>query len=404
MKTNKESIKKRLMEHIDEEKLIRMTSDMIQIPSYPGVRNQETGVARYIKEVFDQRGIPCEIKEVADGRCNVIARLEGKKPGKTILFNGHMDTVKADGMEDAFTAKLVDGKLYGRGASDMKGPLASMMGAMIALKEADALEEGTVIFAGVVDEEHKSLGTIDLLESGITADGAIVGEPTELTVCTAHRGLEWFQFHFIGKAVHGGSQKEGVNAISKAVDFINAMEERLIPAVFAKKHPLLREATVNYGVIHGGTQLSTVAGECDLYVDRRYLPEESYEAVLREFQDLLDELAQADPTFRCEMRVMEESVMKEGYVHEPMETPLNDPLVGSVKDAVRYAIEEEPVMSFFPAWTDGGLLKSYGKIPTVVLGPGLIECCHALHEYIPADHLPKAALIYALTAVDFCQK
>lgn len=395
-------IKDKLVPYIHEDRLIDMTADMIRIPSYPGVQGQETGVARYIKKIFDKKGIPCQVKEVADGRCNVIAVLDSGKMGKSILFNGHMDTVKADGMEDAFKPKLTCGKLYGRGASDMKGPVAAMIGAMIAIKEAGVLEKGKIIFTGVIDEEHKSLGTIDVLESGITADGAIVGEPTELTVCTAHRGLEWFQFHFIGKAVHGGSQQEGVNAIAKAVSFINAMEEGLIPKVFAKKHPLLKEATINYGVIHGGTQLSTVAGECDLYVDRRYLPEESYGEMVAEFQDLLDELAVRDPKFRCEMRVMEESVMKEGYVHAPMETEADHPLVQTIKEAVHTATEEKPVMSFFPAWTDGGLLKEYGNIPTVVFGPGLIECCHALHEYIPVSHLPKAALIYALTAIEFC--
>ena len=383
---------------------MKLTADMIKIESYAGVKNQETGVALYLKEVLEQYDIPCCIKEVADGRCNLIAEIDSGKPGKTLMLNGHMDTVKADGMEGAFEPRIIDGKLYGRGASDMKGPVASMAGAMIALKQTGALEAGKVILAAVIDEEHKSLGTIDLLESGVTADGAIVGEPTQLQVCTAHRGLEWFQFHFIGKAVHGGAQREGINAIQKAVSFINALESDLIPEVYSRKHPLLQEATLNYGVIHGGTQLSTVAGECDLYVDRRYLPYETYDEVTAQFRNLLDKLAAEDPKFRCEMKVMDESVMKEGYVHEPMYTELDDPLVLQIRESVTEVLETEPVMSFFPAWTDGGLLRSYGNIPTVVLGPGLIECCHALNEYIPVEHLKKAAMIYALTAVDFCKE
>jgi len=397
-------IKEKLISCIDEDFLVKLTADMIKIESYAGVKNQETGVALYIKEVLEQYDIPCLVKEVADGRCNLIAEIDSGKPGKTLMLNGHMDTVKADGMKGAFEPRIIDGKLYGRGASDMKGPVASMIGTMIALKETGALEAGRVIFAAVIDEEHKSLGTIDLLESGITADGAIVGEPTELKVCTAHRGLEWFQFHFIGKAVHGGAQREGINAIQKAVSFINALESDLIPEVYSRKHPLLQEATLNYGVIHGGTQLSTVAGECDLYVDRRYLPYETYDEVVQQFRELLDKLAAEDPKFRCEMKVMDESVMKEGYVHEPMETDLNDPLILEIRKSVSSVLEAEPEMSFFPAWTDGGLLKSYGNIPTVVLGPGLIECCHALNEYIPVDHLKKASLIYALTAIDFCSE
>lgn len=396
------NLKEKLMEHISEEYLVKMTSDMVRIESYYGIPNQETGVAKYIKAIFDTNGIPCELKEVADGRCNVIATLDSGKPGKTLLFNGHMDTVEPNDMEDAFEPKIINGNLYGRGTSDMKGPLASMVGAMLAIKETGVLEKGAVIFTGVLDEEHNSIGTIDILESGITADGAIVGEPTELQIHTGHRGLEWLKFHFIGKSVHGGAQREGINAISKAVALINAMEEKLIPEVFSRTHPLLKEATVNIGVIHGGTQLSTVAGECDLMVDRRILPYEDYDTVIGEFQALLDELAAKDPQFRCEMTVCEEAAMKEGYVHLPMEIALDHPLVTMLQDAVKETTAQEPVMSFFPAWTDGGLLCGFGKIPTVVLGPGKVACCHSKDEHIPVDHLPKAALIYALTAVDFC--
>ena len=393
---------KRIKPFIDEDSLVKYTCEMIRIQSHEGIPEQETGVAKYIKGVLESFDIECELKEVEDGRCNLIAWIDSGNPGKTILLSGHMDTVKADGMENAFTPKILDGKIYGRGACDMKGPLASIIGAMIAIKKSGLLTSGKVIFAAVVDEEHKSLGTVDLLENGLTADGAIIGEATGMKICTAHRGLEWFKFHFKGKAVHGGAQKEGINAISKAVAFINEMEQSLIPEVFSKKHPLLQEATINYGVIHGGTQLSTVAGECDLYVDRRYLPYETYEGVLEEFRSLINRLEQKDPEFRCEMSILEESVMKEGYVHEPMETDFNDPFVAAVKESVEIVLDEESEMTFFPAWTDGGLLNNYGNIPTVIFGPGLVECCHALNEYIPIAHLPQAALIYTVAAISFC--
>ncbi len=396
-------MEKTLRSHIREDRLVDMTSEMIKIQSYAGIPLQETPVARYIKSVFDAHDIPCFLKEVADGRCNVIATLDSGCPGKTILLNGHMDTVEPNDMVDAFVPKIVDGLLYGRGTSDMKGPLAAMIEAMLVLKETGALKKGKVIFTGVLDEEHNSIGTIDLLESGITADAAIVGEPTSLEIQTAHRGLEWYKFHFVGKTVHGGAQQEGINAIAKAVDFINAMEADLIPKVMAKTHPLLKEATVNYGVIHGGTQLSTVAGECDLYVDRRFLPDETYEGVADEFRNLLDQLAKKDPKFKCEMSVTEESKMKDGYVHLPMEIPLDHKLVQFCKDAATVALEKEPTFGFFPAWTDGGLLYGYGKIPTLVFGPGIVECCHSKDEHIPIEHLPKAALVYALTAVHFCE-
>ncbi len=394
MKTYKELLKS----HIDEDLLVRLTKEMVAIESHPLIPCQETAVAEYIKRFFDEAGIPCSLNEVQDGRSNVTAVLDSGVPGRTLMLNGHMDTVKADGMEKAFEPWIEDGKLYGRGTSDMKGPLASMMVAMKALKEAGIFKAGKVIFTGVCDEEQNSIGTIDVLESGITCDAAIVGEPTALHVCNGNRGLEWFKFHFIGRSVHGGEQEKGINAIRKAVDFITALDEKLIPEVKAKG------GTVNYGVIHGGTQLSTVAGECDVYVDRRYTAEETYDEMTQTFRDLLDELAEKDPQFRCEMEVLDVSVMKDGYVHEPAFTDLDEDIVRITKKYSSEVIGEDYDIEFFKAWTDAGLLSTYGWIPVIIMGPGLMENCHALHEYIPVEHLTEAALIYALTAAEFCCK
>ena len=393
-----EDLKELLKQHIDEELLIKLTKDLVSIETHPLIPGQETAACLYIKDFFDREGIPCYVKEVKDGRSNVVATLDSGNPGRTLIFNGHTDTVKADGMVDAFKPWVEDGKLYGRGTSDMKGPLASIMVAMKALKDTGALKEGKVIFTGVADEEQNSIGTIDIIEDGIKGDAVIVCEPTELKVNNGNRGLEWFRFHFIGKTVHGGEQAKGINAIKKAVDFINAMEEKLIPGVFA------RGGTVNYGVIHGGTQLSTVAGECELLVDRRYTQDETYESMYKEFTDLLDELSAKDPKFHCEMEVLDVSVMKEGYVHEPAFTDENDDIARITK---KYCVEingEDHKVELLKAWTDAGLLSTYAKMPVIICGPGLMENCHALHEYIPVDHLPKAALIYALTAIEFCGK
>ena len=395
-------LKKTLMERISEEHIIEMTSDMVRIPSYSGIPNQETGVAKYVKSVFDANGIPCYLQEVADGRCNVIATLDSGKPGKTIMFNAHMDTVPPNGWADALNPKIMDGKLYGRGTADDKGELACIIEAMLALKATGALEQGKVILTGVLDEEQNSIGTIDIVESGIAADGAIVAESTHLKIATCQRGLEWLKFHFIGKTVHGGKQREGINAIEKAMDFIFAMREELIPKVSARTHPMLTEATINYGVIHGGTQLSTVAGECDLLVDTRFLPDQKYEDVLGEFQALLDKLAAKDPQFKCEMSVCEESLMKEGYQHLSFETDPDHPLVTTLQDVVGSVTGGDTKAFGVPYWSDGALLSRYSNIPTVVLGPGG-GTAHTDHEHMPIDQLVPAALIYAVTAVEFCR-
>ncbi|MDL2294692.1 M20 family metallopeptidase [Ruminococcaceae bacterium OttesenSCG-928-D13] len=389
---------------VASQEIVDWTMEMVRRPSYYGIPNQETAVAEYIKTVFDKEGIPCQLTEVEDGRCNVTATLKGTGGGKSILLNGHIDTVEPNDMERACDPYIENGRIHGRGTSDMKGPVACMMAAMIGIKRAGLQPKGDIQFAGVLDEEHSSIGTIDLLKRGITADGAIVGEPSGLEVCVAHRGLEWFVFHFIGKTVHGGRQKEGVNAIQKAVDFINEMNKSLVPKVYARKHPMLVEATVNAGVIQGGTQLSTVAGDCWLYVDRRFLPGENYDDVVEEFQSLLRTLEERDPTFKCEMRVTDESKMQDGYIHPPMEIALDHPLVKAVDAAILAESAVEPVHTLFPAWTDGALLSHYAGIPSVVIGPGEIEMCHSKNENIAVEQLERGYLTYALAVLDFCNQ
>ena len=183
-------LKEALMAHISEDHLVEMTSDMVRIPSYYGIPNQETEVAKYVKSVFDANGIPCYLRDVADGRCNVIATLDSGKPGKTIMFNAHMDTVEPNGWEDAFNPQVIDGKLYGRGSIDDKGPLACVIEAMLAIKAVGALEKGKIVVTGVLDEERNSIGTIDIVESRIPADAVIIAEETNFEIQTCQRGLE----------------------------------------------------------------------------------------------------------------------------------------------------------------------------------------------------------------------
>lgn len=399
-----QSIMQAVAAAVSQEELTRIVQDTVRIPSWLGVPGeQEKPVAEYFARLFEAEGIEYTMRDVEPGRSNIVARLPGTGGGKTLLLTGHLDTVDLANMPRGCEPWIEDGLLYGRGTSDMKGPDVCMAMTLVALKRAGVRLRGDLLFAGVADEEMCSIGTVDLIEQGITADAAIVGEPTEFAICRGHRGLEWYEFHIIGKTVHGGSQSEGVNAITQAMKFIQAVESELAPAVFARKHPLLKEATLNVGIIKGGTGLSTVAGDCWVWIDRRFLPYETYDEVGQEFQRIIDRLHAEDPKFRCEMKVMDVSVMKPGFVHMPMETAEDHPLVAATRDAVS-GVGFEPQISFFPAWTDAGLLNSYAQMPCVVLGPGMIKNCHSEREFIPLDHLVKAVQTYAGIAGEFCNQ
>lgn len=387
---------------VAQKEVIDLIKDLVKIPSHPPIARQETEVAKYIHELFTKEGIESRLQHVEEGRYNVIATLKGNKDGKKLLLTGHLDTVPPYDMEDPYNVKISGDKLIGRGTVDMKGPLACMIMAMIAIKRSGIELDGDVCFAGVVDEEEKSLGTIALIESKISADAAIVGEPSNLDICVAHRGLEWLEFRINGKAVHGGKQKEGINAILKASNFIQLMEEDIVKKLEKRVHPIAGNSTMNYGTINGGTQPSTVAGECTIKMDRRWIPGEKYEDVLNEYQEIIAKLKKTDNEFSCDMKVLDVSVMKEGYTHEAMEIDTEHTLVKTLIEASKQITNRTPDKTYFPAWSDGGLLDKYAKIPTLVFAPGDLETAHSKDEYISIEQLIPAVKIYALTAFMFC--
>lgn len=391
-----------IAEFVDEKEIVEIIKDIVKIPSHPGIEFQETNVANYIYERFKKENIEAQVINVSDGRCNIIARIPGSGNGKSLLLTGHTDTVDPYDMKNPY--KLIDenGKLKGRGAVDMKGQLACMIMTLIIIKRLGIKLKGDLYFCGVIDEEQKSEGTIKLLESSLKFDAAIVGEPTNLEVCTAHRGLEWFEVIFKGKTVHGGKQDEGINAINMCNKFINAIENDLLPKLKSRVHPVAGNSTMNYGFVHGGTQPSTVAGECILQFDRRWIPKENYNDVVNEYKRIINNLKKNNPSFNATLKVMDDSIMKDGYVHESMETDNEHYLIKSVLNSLEKVLHKKGNITFFPAWSDGGLLSSYGNIPTIVFGPGDITSAHSKDEYIEKSQLKPAVLIYILTAMDVC--
>lgn len=389
---------------VTKEEITRWTADMVAIPSYPGIPNQETAVAEYIKSVFDAEGVECRIDRLEDGRANVIATLKGTGGGRSLMLNGHMDTVPPYDMEDACVPKIRGDLMHGRGTSDMKGELAAAMAALISLKRQGSQLPGDLIFTGVADEEEGSLGCIRLIQSGLRADGCIVCEGLELgKIAVFQKGLEWYQVDFKGKTVHGGAFRQGINAIEKAARFVTKVEDELKPALEKRTAAFDSESTVNIAVINGGTQPSTIAGECRILLDRRFLPVgETYESATAELQGILDSLAAKDPDFHAELSIYAPSVMKDGFVHQGFITDENGVLVSTIREAMTgLGIEPEVISS--PCWTDGGLIGHYAGIPVVVCGPGGLSIAHSKAEAVSLTELRTCAELYQRTAELFCR-
>ena len=382
--------------------VITLLSELVRIPSHPGVPRQEFGVAASLAEFLTQRGVASRLIEVRDGRPNLIARIDSGRPGPHLVLCGHTDTVPLNRDEPGvgFSGAVVAGALCGRGAADMKGALAAMAAALVALQAGSSLAAGQVTFAAVIDEEMESLGAEALIASGLRAEGAIVGEPTGNRLALGHKGLEWLEIAFAGRAAHGGTPEAGVNAINAAAHFVALVEQRLAPTLSARSHPLLGPPTINCGTIVGGDQPSTVAGHCLLRVDRRSVPGESFASVCGELRALMDEVARSRPGLTCELRRMPGGMAT--LEHLPSVIDPAHPLAAAARAACASVTGTAPRDDAFPAWTDAGLLANFASIPCVICGPGDLSVAHTPWESVPVAQVVEAGAIYREAALSFC--
>ncbi len=380
---------------------VQLTKEMVKIKSYSFMENQEEEISKYILDFFTENGITSYRTEIVPGRYNTFAILKGEdsENNPSLLLTGHMDTVPAYDFKEAFTAREDADYLYGRGSCDMKGALAAMMCAMVNIKESGTKLKGDLIFCGVADEEEAGIGTESLIKTGPEATYAVIGEPTKLEIALGHKGLESIEISFKGKKVHGGAQKDGVNAIMMAGRFLHKLETEYLPKLEKRTHPVLGTATLNIGTITGGDQPSTVADKCSIRLDRRCLTDETIAQVYEELQAICDELHEEDPKFEAEIR---DVFNGETMPHIPFCTDENSPLVKAAENALgREGMT--PVLTCFPAWSDAGFMNALTKSECIVLGPGDLSVAHSIHEKISKRQLLSAVSVYEEMAREICK-
>lgn len=386
---------------IDEKELIVLTQKLISIPSYHGLEVPEKDISAFIFDFLKKEGISVEQVPVEKERCNVIASYgKGINAEKTLMLEGHMDTVDVKNMKvDPFSGVIKDGKIFGRGSVDMKGALAAMITALLAVKKSGLELEGKAFFAGVVDEEFWFRGADYIAKNGPKTKYAVVGEPTSLEIHNGHRGLIWIEIKVTGKYAHGGTPDQGINAIEKMNSVITAIVEKLLPEIRKRAHPITGPALLNLGHIRGGTQPSTVAGDCILQFDRRWLPEESQAEAMQEVRDLLSRLMAEDSQLKADVSVMDGGM---GIDFPPLVCEENSALVDSLK-AASDQVTGRHKLSYFPAWTDGSILSRDGGIETVVFGPGHLTSAHSEEEFCPVKDLVDASKVYLHTILSICK-
>lgn len=391
-----------IFEAIDRAAPIDLLATLVRIPSHPGIANQEAGVAEALAGFLEEGGLRPELVEIVPGRPNLMCTLEGRAPGPHLVLCGHTDTVPLNQGDPGhgFSGAVHGGRLHGRGAVDMKGALAAMAAALVGLRRTGLLAAGRVTLAAVIDEETESLGAEHLINSGFTADGAIVGEPTENQICIGHKGLEWLEIVFTGKAAHGGTPTAGINAIDAAASFVQRVRTGLLPEFAARADALLGPPTINFGTVRGGDQPSTVAASCVLTADRRSLPGETYEFMCTELETILAAVEAEMPGLGTELRRLPGGMAT--LEHAALKTAPSEAVVKAVAAAYQRVCGRAGEFGAFPAWTDGALLSAFAGIPTLILGPGDLAVAHSPEESVETAQVIEAARIYALTATEFC--
>jgi len=319
----------------------------------------------------------------------VIARVPGTGGGRSLLLNGHIDTVGVTGMKNAHAPRVEGDKLFGRGSYDMKSGVAA---AMLTLASAAHLRlRGDVILTAVCDEEHASIGTESALKR-VSADAAIVTEPTALGIAIAHKGFAWFTVETSGVAAHGSRPDLGVDAILAMGKVLNGLERLNQILAQGPRHPLLGPASIHASLISGGQELSSYPEQCRLSVERRTIPGESLTKIQDEIKSILDQESRLNSRFK--------GTFTTGLVREPLEVPKTEPIVTTLLKTAASQLKREPGFQGFSGWTDAALIAAAG-IPTVIFGPGGAGA-HAVDEWCNLREVLTCCEILVATAATFC--
>ncbi len=373
---------------------VELLSQLVEINSVnpdlvPGAAG-EADIAAFCAGWLARHGFDVTRVEDTPGRPSIVGVMRGTGGGRSLMFNGHIDTVTLQGYDgDPLAPRIVDGRLYGRGSFDMKSGVAAMMVAA-ALAGRDRLA-GDIIVACVADEEYASFGTEQVVRR-FRADAAIVTEPSHLDITVAHRGFVWAEVIFEGRAAHGSRPELGVDAIAKAGHFLVALEKLDARLRANPTHRLLHSGSVHASLIKGGQELSSYPAECRLWLERRTVPGESAETVAAELRELLDELSKTVPDFKYRL--------EPGLCREPFEIDTHAPIVEVLRRHVVAKRGRIPAWRGEPFWTDCAILAQAG-IPCVLIGADG-GGAHAATEWADVESVTVLTDILAATAREFC--
>lgn len=376
------------------EPAVRLLADLVRIPSVnpmgralTGAVHSEAAVAEYVEAYLRKHGIDVQVAAYTPGRPNVLGFVD-VGAAHTVMLEAHLDTVHAEGMKvDPFGADIVGDDLFGRGSCDTKGSLAAFLAATTGVLRRHGEARHNILIAAVADEEYQFSGARHAVAAGLRADCGIAGEPTNLRIVRAHKGVvRWF-LRTAGRAAHAAYPDRGENAIYRMAPLLLRLEKHAQALLAQPPHKLLGTPSLSVGRIEGGQAVNIVPDQCRIEVDRRTLPGELPEDAMHAVRELLADLPHWD--------MSEPHVAAKG-----MDVPEESPIVRNLSRAI-HAVTGNAVVEGASYATDAGIYTSAG-IPTVVFGPGDIADAHTAHEHISIAELLKAeAIVQKVLSTDF---
>jgi acetylornithine deacetylase len=379
---------------VEQLETTRLVRDLVSRPSVnpmgralQGPEVFEHRVTAYLEDFFRGLGVPYERQTVAPLRDNIVARCDLPGARRTLVLEAHQDTVPTDNMTiDPFGARIENGRLYGRGACDIKGGMAAMLATFARVVREKPRGAANLVMACSVDEEHTFTGVSHLVRRGLKADMAVVAEPTQLRIVKAHKGVVRWHLLTAGRSCHSSSPEQGVNAIYRMGRLLTSIEAYAEQLRRSRTDPLLGPPTLSVGRIEGGTSVNTVPDRCRIEIDRRIVPGEDPAAAPGQLDAFLKGRPEVDFPFEST-----EPWMSKAALGPELSADLVARL-GSAIDSLRGSHEVIAV----PYGTDASTLAAAG-IPSVVFGPGDIARAHTCDEWVPLDEIAQASeVLYRL--------
>lgn len=382
--------------HLSVETLLELVSINSVNPAFNGPG--EAAYVNYLEQRCKTRGIKNTRVKVLPGRDNLIMEARCAHAENVLLFESHTDVVSVKGMEAPFDPMIRDGKLWGRGSCDTKATMAGMLYALeYAAQHPDEFACDIVLVAAI-DEEHGFAGALhlaqhlDQIEGKVT--GAVVGEPTEMKVVIAHKGVCRLTVETQGMAAHTAVPELGTNAISAMRKVLSFFEDHYFPQLEEKNHPLCGKATGVVSMINGGVQINMVPPSCSIDIDRRVLPGENSTEVLEEIKRQLAAYLK-DQNISYEVRPL----LLDAALNTAPDAAISQAAVKTANE-----LQISPDLIGVPYGTDASKLQHEAAIPGIVFGPGTINVAHTPNEFVPIDEVEKAAEFYLQLAKNFGRK